>query len=684
MPDAPADDPILGFAIRNRTENLALPDSSVMQPGLYPAVNPYAEYTGDWTFSDLGADAGPEATQNTITIPFEGTEFALRVRRGDYLAYLSVEIDGEPANALPRNNDGEAFIALTAPKRQPAIDLILAVEGLSDEIHTAVITHRPELGDDHFPIVGFAVGVAPDASKTPQRVAQIIFGAALIGMLLFGARLPWGNIRWPSAAALRNLADFALGLFFSAVVFFGALLTWNETLVMALRRDLPAILAAMATSTILFFAPSTWIALGGLLLTGLVIFSRPWLGILQIVFWSAFFTSVIDPFFRAINIVEAMLFITLAATGARWLHDYANQAKKPSFWFHPLDLCMMALVGLGMLSLLWSDLLPEALRELRVMLIEPAVFYGLIRVLRPNRRDLAFAVEALLFTGFLLAAIGIVSFFTEENVVVTEEGARRLISVYGSPNSVGLMLGRILPFALAYLLVPVTEWRKILAAISGITMLVAVALSQSVGAILLGIPAAVVVIVLSWRGRRAIPVLAGLGAAGLIALIPLSRVLPRLRQITDFENNTTVLRLNLWRSTVQLLEDHPLTGVGMDQFLYAYRSRYILPEAWQDPDLSHPHNVLLDYWVRLGVLGVALAVALQWFFWRAALTAYRTVRDTDPLRFALVLGAMGAMADFLAHGLVDMAHFNINLSYIFALLLALVVTVMPDAFIEAD
>jgi O-antigen ligase len=199
-----------------------------------------------------------------------------------------------------------------------------------------------------------------------------------------------------------------------------------------------------------------------------------------------------------------------------------------------------------------------------------------------------------------------------------------------------------------------------------------------VGAILLGLPAAVLVIIVGWRGRRAIPVLAGVGVAGLIALVPLSRVLPRLQQITDVENNTTVLRLNLWRSTWQLLQDQPLTGVGLDQFLYAYRSRYILPEAWQDPNLSHPHNALLDYWVRLGILGVMLGLALQWFFWRTALSAYQQVRGVDALRFALVLGAMGAMADFLAHGLVDMAHFNINLSYFFAFLLALVVEVRPD------
>ena len=381
-----------------------------------------------------------------------------------------------------------------------------------------------------------------------------------------------------------------------------------------------------------------------------------------------------------------MLVVTFFAVLARLLYDFAQREEKSlskllAVRLHPLDWTMLALMTLGMISLLWSDLLPEAVRELRVMLIEPSIFYFIIRLLKPDRRDLAFIVETLIFTGFLLAAIGIYTFITETSVVIAEGGTRRLISVYGSPNSVGLMLGRILPFAFSYVLLPVGEWRRILSAIAVITMVMAVALSQSVGAILLGLPAATVVILLGWRGRRVIPLLGGMGVAGAIALIPLSRFIPRLRQITDFDSNTTVFRLNLWRSTSQMLQDHPLTGIGLDQFLYAYRSRYILPEAWEDPDLSHPHNVLLDYWVRLGIMGVILGILMQWFFWKQAFYVYRMVRETDPLCFALVLGAMGAMADFLAHGLVDMAYFSINLSFVFAIMLALVVQ-LPENYAE--
>jgi hypothetical protein len=51
-----------------------------------------------------------------------------------------------------------------------------------------------------------------------------------------------------------------------------------------------------------------------------------------------------------------------------------------------------------------------------------------------------------------------------------------------------------------------------------------------------------------------------------------------------------------------MIRDHPLTGLGLDNFLYYY-PEYILPEALAEPNLSHPHNILLEALYELGVLG---------------------------------------------------------------------------------
>jgi putative inorganic carbon (HCO3(-)) transporter len=121
-----------------------------------------------------------------------------------------------------------------------------------------------------------------------------------------------------------------------------------------------------------------------------------------------------------------------------------------------------------------------------------------------------------------------------------------------------------------------------------------------------------------------------------------------------------------------MIKDHPWTGVGLDNFLYAYRGRYIRPEAWQEPSLSHPHNIVLDFWSRLGVLGLAAGVWLQVAFWRIAVRLFRRAGQTSGASLPLLIGLMGAMGATLAHGLVDQTYFLIDLAYAFMLTIGLV------------
>jgi O-antigen ligase len=191
----------------------------------------------------------------------------------------------------------------------------------------------------------------------------------------------------------------------------------------------------------------------------------------------------------------------------------------------------------------------------------------------------------------------------------------------------------------------------------------------SKGALLLGLPAGLGLIVVLWAGRIGLYVVGGGVVALLLALIPLSR-LPRFASLFEFGEGSSFFRVQLWQSTLRMIRDHPLTGLGLDQFLYAYRSRYILPAAWQQPDLSQPHNVWLNYWVRLGVVGLAAGIWMQVGFWRLALRTQRMLRNNPSTR-ALMVGLMGSMAAFLGHGMVDAVHFVIDLSFIFFMTLGL-------------
>jgi O-antigen ligase len=163
-------------------------------------------------------------------------------------------------------------------------------------------------------------------------------------------------------------------------------------------------------------------------------------------------------------------------------------------------------------------------------------------------------------------------------------------------------------------------------------------------------------------------------AAGL-ALLPFLGA-ERFQRLLNFEQGTGFLRLQLWRSAWQMALDHPLMGVGPDQFLYFYRSNYLLPQAWQEPNLNHPHNLLLDWWTRLGLVGLVLGLG-----WLAAgaggVGRWLTQRAASSREAALALGCLAAVAAGLAHGLVDVSYALPDLMLVWVLLFHLGAASVP-------
>ncbi|MFQ5409731.1 MAG: O-antigen ligase family protein, partial [Anaerolineales bacterium] len=330
----------------------------------------------------------------------------------------------------------------------------------------------------------------------------------------------------------------------------------------------------------------------------------------------------------------------------------------------PLDWAVLAFVGASLMATLFANNRGVAWTEFRTMVAEPVVVYALFRLLPIRTRDVWRVVDFWMLAGAAVAIIGLVQYFNGVNLITAEGGVARLRSVYGSPNNVGLYLGRTLPIAVAVALMGTGRRRRIVYAAAALAMGAALVLSFSRGALLLGMPAALAVILLFWQRRRAAYALIGLAGAGLLALIPLSRN-PRFAELGNLSTGPTFFRLNLWRSTLSMIRDHPLVGVGLDNFLYEYRGRYILPSAWQDPSLSHAHNWVLDYAARLGLPGLAVAV---WLLGVLGRNLWQTARRAaNPNRRALAVGLLASLVDFLAHGMVDASYWFIDLAFVFML-----------------
>jgi len=141
--------------------------------------------------------------------------------------------------------------------------------------------------------------------------------------------------------------------------------------------------------------------------------------------------------------------------------------------------------------------------------------------------------------------------------------------------------------------------------------------------------------------------------------------LTQARRLTDLfsfgAGSTSGRRLLLWQASWNMGKDHPLQGIGLDNFLYQYPS-YRLPGAESEPFLSHPHNFILDFWLSLGVLGLA------WLLWAIATivrVARRCLVAADAGQRALALGLTASLVVGALHGLVDNSYFLPDLAVLF-------------------
>lgn len=329
------------------------------------------------------------------------------------------------------------------------------------------------------------------------------------------------------------------------------------------------------------------------------------------------------------------------------------------------------LIGVAALSLSFTEYRQVALREFRVVIVEPAVYYLLLVDTLRREESVGRFLWALTALGF---GIGLYSIYHYIFVGVVEStgSVDRVLAVYHSPNALALFLGRVIPIAGALTLGLLTTRRtsehprfpRALAIFGGVSlalMAVTFYLTYSRGAVL-GVAAAALVLLFGRSRRSALLILGVLALTGLAAalLIPQERLLAA---------TPLLQRLYVWQAALAIAVDHPLTGVGLDNFLYYY-PRYILPHAVMEPDISHAHNIFLDFWTRLSILGLLVLALLQGVFWRRVQNLLR--KPVASYYRWFVLGLAASMVDFLVHGLIDNSYFLIDLAFMFWLTYALV------------
>lgn len=456
---------------------------------------------------------------------------------------------------------------------------------------------------------------------------------------------------------------------------------YTKVLLATRSERLPDLTVLVAAALVLaaFSVTAAWIALAveGVALA-VLFYPRPRLGLILVVLTIPFAFAIQRIGEAEVSANDLVMFAAAAGWAVRRLRQGQRRsgASRGQRWRDRFGRTDRA-VGFFLLVCLASFIVGEdkrsALWELRVLALQPVLLYVLMRDELLSGDDLLRLGDAWVLGAVALAGIGLYHFFVLQYVEAAEGVRRLLVPFYDSPNHISLFLGRAAPVALALTVYGRGRVRRSLHGLALATILLTIYLTYSRGAWLVGLPAAMLFVVLlpqlsaSHRSRRLLLIAIGALALGMLALLPVIRT-ARFASLAGLDSGTSFLRLLIWKGALRMIAAHPLLGVGIGNFAVQY-PRFMLPEAWREPLVYHPHNILLDFWAILGLPGLAALAWLQVAFWRTGLASYR--RLANPALQALALGLMGSMVSFLAHGLVDTAYFLADLALVFMLTLAM-------------
>ena len=762
-PALAADDPWRGFALcaddggdRPVWEALraAARRPAVLPPGRNPTDHPALRYDPGWRVTADAAD--PSRDGDALEFTFNGEGLALAVQGGPYWAFYRITVDGQPANALPRDETGAAYLVLHDPLA--AARRVTVARGLSAGEHQVRLVATGGWGQ--WALQGIIV---TSGAARSGPLPWLLIALALIGSAMW---LAWETVGRRRARMTADGPEPRAGMEGSAGLSRDAphrlmVRARSRALLLGAQRLLARAaawpeasgwIAAFTLALVLAFSRWTPLDLAALVGLGLVFLVRPDLSLPLIAASLPFWQQPKHLLGWEFGHFELFLWVAVLALAMRWalgriadcglrIADDQHPTDPSSivdrrssishFTCHTLDFSVSALFLAGLASTLAAAEQGVAWREFRIVFLFGAVFYALItRVPWPaGRRFSPWPLVGGLVAGLVAASlIGLGQLVTGQGLVAVE-GVWRVRALYGSPNNLALVLDRGVPLALPLAAFgafachaerveggepgganrrrssaarradrskkfpsvilsgfgdssglplhfasgtgvrpptqSVTEGVRFLFAAAAVLMLLACIATFSKGALLLGLPAGIGIVLLggAWRSGRRWPLWA-VGGLALVAVAGLALLFrtPRFADLFNFQTGTSFVRIKLWQGAWRMALDHPLLGVGPDNFLYAYRTHYVLPSAWEELNLSHPHNIFLDLWTRLGLIGVA---AGGWALIATFRAAWRAFRRGDQFLWPLALGLLAGLAAMLVHGLIDNSLFLPDLMGLF-------------------
>lgn len=135
-------------------------------------------------------------------------------------------------------------------------------------------------------------------------------------------------------------------------------------------------------------------------------------------------------------------------------------------------------------------------------------------------------------------------------------------------------------------------------------------------------------------------------------------------------------RVMIWNTSLSLIAEHPIVGIGMRNFEEAYLALQPFFPSYLEWAVPHPHNIVLAFWLFTGVVGLIGFLTLVILTISSLVNRLLSGTDPEARRFHGLMLAL--LVAFLVQGLVDTPYFRNDLSFFFWAIIALSATLSGD------
>ena len=141
---------------------------------------------------------------------------------------------------------------------------------------------------------------------------------------------------------------------------------------------------------------------------------------------------------------------------------------------------------------------------------------------------------------------------------------------------------------------------------------------------------------------------------------------PKLKD-TFSERSSLSSRMIIWKSSVLMIKNNPVFGIGPGNFQNKYLEyqKYFPPYLeWAVPE---PHNLYLAFWLQSGVIGFIGFISLIYFWLK------KTIKEisANQKNSAILAVSLGIIICILLHGIFDTTYWKNDLALIFWIMISL-------------